>query len=283
MRHRISEMNMFPDFDITTEYKKLHILFCNDSAFDYMRPIGIRSLSLSFRDVLEDIFLDWNLRGSFTTVKEMLCGLGISDKEMKDEPTEDQLLDYIQFILNACVFVLSEVKNNEIGFSFDRNAKVFNTISAQARAIVDRLGAEIVDDGEELFITYKNDVAIAVAEQNKDIKPSIVEYLKIDNRGNLTRKAEILCTLAKALEPYERKLKGTEFGALCSDTTKLLNKIGPRHALDDKDPLERKAIAMTPEDQEKWYDRIFQMFLACMAAVPYVGFKGEIKDLQKED
>ena len=123
----------------------------------------------------------------------------------------------------------------------------------------------------------------ALAEQNPELRFSIQDYLKIDNRGDLDRKSEILCTLAKKLEPHESKFNGTEFKTLCSETTMLLNGVGPRHALNEKDHIKRKALAMTAKEQEEWYNRAFQMFLACMALLPYLEFKNEIKELKREE
>ena len=66
-----------------------------------------------------------------------------------------------------------------------------------------------------------------------------------------------------------------------SDTTELLDKIGARHALKEQDYIECKIMAMDVSEREKWYDRTFQMILACIAAIPYLGFKNEINELKR--
>lgn len=281
MRKRISEVNMIQKFDITDEYIKLNSLFCNGPAFGYARSSGNSSLSLSFRDILEELFLNWNLRGSSLTVKEMLHKLGISDKDMKAGPSEDQILDYVQFVMNACVFVLAEVRDKQLGYYCDPEAGVFYMICSKSREIMDRFSAEMEVVGHELAVIYKNDVVTAVSLQNPDIKNTIVEYQKIDNRGDLVRKGEVLCTLYKKLEPHERQFRGTELWKLYSDTTELLDKIGARHALKEQDYIECKIMAMDVSEREKWYDRTFQMILACIAAIPYLGFKNEINELKR--
>lgn len=134
-------------------------------------------------------------------------------------------------------------------------------------------------DENEYYLVYRDDVATAVSIQNEDISGSIVEYLEIDNRGDLKRKGEILCTLAKKLEDYEKLLKGSEFSSLCSDTTMLMNKIGARHSCDEKDRIASKFKTMNDAELAQWYDRTFQMFLCCMVAVPYVEEKSEIKKI----
>lgn len=63
----------------------------------------------------------------------------------------------------------------------------------------------------------------------------------------------------------------------------LFNKIGARHALKEKDCVEKKIMDMDQAEREKWYDRAFQMFLTCMAAVPYLEYKSGIRALRKDD
>ena len=283
MRQRISEKNIFPVFDVYKEYRKLAYLFHEGQAFGHQYERGRSNTCLSYRDVLEKVFLDWNLKGSFTSVKEMLNGLGISDQDMKGDSSEARLLDYIQFVINACTFVKAYVRSQNRNYYHDHEERAYKSIFDLSHLLLKKFGAEMVDEEGELCVVYIDDMATVVAEQNDDCRGSIVEYLKIDNQGDLTRKEEILCTLAKKLEEHEKQFHGTEFNSLCSDTTALLNNLGPRHSLNDNNNIKRKALKMSDADREKWYDKTFQMFLACMAAVPYLEFRNEIKDLKRDD
>lgn len=283
MRQRISQKNVFPVFDIETEYKKLKDLFFDRSAFGKILPYGRSAPCLSFNDCLKTAFLDWELRGTFTSIEEMLMSLKISDDDFSANPSEERLLDYIQFIINAASFLVSILKRRKFNVYFAGAETIFNAIADNAHLLLSRLGAEMINTPGELWVVYKDDVASCVAEQNEDIKESIIEYLKIDNRGNLQRKGELLCTLAKKLEPHEGKFNGTEFKTLCSNTTELLNKIGARHALNDKDRIEKKILRMDMAEQEKWFDYTFQLCLACMAVIPYIDIKSKIKLLKSED
>ena len=282
MRQRISDKNIFPAFSLETEYKKLHSLFFDRSEFGLLGGIlGDTRMhpSHSYNDCLSGMFLDWKLRGSFTSLEEMLFGLKISEDEFEKSCTEERLLDYIQFIANAIIFVRVEVKSGKYSI-YQASDSIFKAIIENSKLIITRLGAEMVDEDDEMFIVYKDDVATAVGIQNTDIKGSLIDYLKIDNCGDLQKKGEVLCTLAKKLEPIERQFKGTEFNGLCSDTTLLLNKIGARHAINESDNIEAKFGAMSEVELENWYDRTFQMFLACIAAQPYLEFKNEIKGIK---
>ena len=225
------------------------------------------------------MFLNWELRGSFTSLEEMLFGLQISEDIFEKACTEERLLDYIQFILNAVVFVGQEVKSGRYTI-YQAGNTICNAIVDNSHLLLDKLGAEMVNTPHELIIAYKDDVATAVSKQNPDMSTSIIEYLKIDNRFDLQKKGEVLCTLAKKLEPMESQFKGTEFGALCSDTTMLLNKIGARHAISEKDKISLKFISMENSELETWYDRTFQMIIACISVQPYIECKNEIKDIK---
>lgn len=235
--------------------------------------------SLSYNDCLQSMFLDWELRGSFTSIEEMLFGLQISEDDFDKSCTEERLLDYIQFLLNAIIFVSLEVKKRNYTI-YQVSDSIYSAIVDNSHLILDKVGAEMVEMGHEIAIAYKDDVANAAAMQVPDISSSIREYLLIDNRGDLQKKAEILGTLAKELEKVEGRFKGTEFSTLCSDTTMLLNKTGIRHAMDSRDKIETKFLAMNEQELETWYDMIFHMFLACVSVLPYLEVKNEIREIK---
>ena len=282
MRKRISDQNVFPDFSLVEEYQKLYMLFFDKGAFGTIHSyLSSRSNPcLSYCDCLQSLFLKWNLRGSFTTLEEMVTSLRITEKDFEDDINEDRVLDYIQFIINAVIFVEGEVRTGEYRLYRATDA-IFNAIKDNCQYLLGKLGAEFRQEGTELYIVYKNDIASAVIMNNPDIEISITEYLKVDNRGDLVRKGEILCTLAKKLETVESKLKGTEFKQLCTDTTRLLNNIGARHALNPKDSIEAQYLDMSAEELETWYDKTYQMLLACFAVLPYINFKKTIADMRK--
>ncbi|MBO4668268.1 MAG: hypothetical protein J5666_09140, partial [Bacilli bacterium] len=109
----------------------------------------------------------------------------------------------------------------------------------------------------------------------------IIEYQKINNRDDLARKGEVLCSSAKILEPNEQMLNDNGYRQLCKDATFLLNKTGARHALDPNDGIEAQFLAMEDQERIKWYDRAFKTVLTCMAVLPYLDFREEIKDIKR--
>ena len=134
---------------------------------------------------------------------------------------------------------------------------------------------------EEIFTVY-NDVKLEfVSKYNSDIKESIFEYLKTDNREDLKRKGEILCTLFKKLEAVESKLKSNNFGGIVKDTTFLFNKSGIRHWVENDKISSATFLKMSEKELEKWYDKTFNLFLTCMVLAEYIDDIQEIKNIKK--
>lgn len=280
-RKRLSESNIFPVFDLEFEYKKLHTLFFDTTAYGKIFDYGRKSNAVFSYDLcLQAMFLDWDLRGTFISVEEMLLGLEIGEDNFAESVTESRLLDYIQFIINGALFV--KVNHRKYNLYESAGETIFKALYENSNMIVQELGAKMVEENGEVFIVYKDEISDVIAQADEDIKASSVEYLKIDNRGDCVRKAEILCSLAKKLEPYEEKLNSTEFKSLCKDTTMLLNRSGIRHAKDPHHNIEAKFANMNAKDLEIWYDRTFHMVMACLAVVPYIDFKGDLKKLKEE-
>lgn len=281
MRIRISEKNIFPSFDIRKEYFKIEMLFCNEGVFGLVRNRGILPASLSYHFILEKYFLSWNLHGTFTSLSEMIHELGISDTYFKTKfPSEERFLDYIQFVVNAINFVDKFVDMNALKY-YRKNWSVSNAILNNISLIAEKFNTELIaDDTDEIFLSYKNDVSSVISNTIPELRGSIVEYQKFDNKYDIKRKAELLCTFAKTLEPYEKLFKGTEFNSLCSDTTMLMNNSGVRHCIDQNNKIGEKFNSMSADEILKWYDRTFEMFIACMSVVPYLRYKDELKSIK---
>lgn len=102
MRQRISEKNVFPAFDLYEEYQKLEAVFSNWRTIGTYDRWGKRIAPMyTFEDYIDNLqFESWNLRGTFITLQEMRAQLGIAKNNFKKgKVTENQLLDFIQFIL----------------------------------------------------------------------------------------------------------------------------------------------------------------------------------------
>ena len=197
------------------------------------------------------------------------------------KPLGDIILEvnnYIQFLANAILFVMEHrnltKSGEELGMAIISNMKL----------ILDHLGATFEEDDSthEVYVIYTDEVLNVVKEGCPEISSSLIEYKKIDNRGDINRKREILCSLSNHLEKVASILKKNGHTRdLYTDTSFLLNKSGIRHACSINDPIESKFINMCPDELEQWYDNTFEMIIACLAVVPYAELQNPIKELRK--
>ena len=278
MRTKISERNVFPNFSIKKEYDKLNDLFLDPNAFSVLSYSTNRRKKFSYFELLRNSFRQWDLRGSATYLEEMMVSLQICEDDFANDASTDRMLDYIQFLFNAISFL----EYNILKTSYNvRQEDVFigKSIIENCYYLLDKLDAEIKREHSEWFVVYKKDLGAAVSIQQPELKVSIVEYLKIDNRYDLKRKSEILCSLAKDLEAHKESLSTS--GQLYSDTKFLLNKSGIRHDFNLNDKQEAHFFAMNEKERIKWCDRTFEMILACMAELPYLEYKDEIQEIRR--
>ena len=283
MRAKISEKNIFPDFDLFEEYQKIEYLLSEANAIGTYNQFGKRiNPRFTMEQYINDLyFTNWNLRGTFISIEEMRMGLGIEKKRFsKENISTDLVLDFIQYAANCNLRVAETIEYCSTAYLADKNH--INVLIDNMKALLNHLGAYFSLDKEtsEVFVVYDDDLSIIVADEHPEIEISLVEYKKIDNHGDLKRKGEVLCTLYKRLEADEKKFKGTTYEKLCSDTTFLFNKTGIRHWV-EKDKIASKTfLEMQPEELELWYDRTYTMFLSCMIISQYLDIKKEIDGIK---
>lgn len=282
MRKRISEQNDFPDFNLYNEYYKIEVLLSEKKTVGMYNKFG-RFLEDYF--TIEEYigyvcFNDWNLRGTFTSIEEMRINLGIEKGSIDPENVnENKVLDFLQYAIN-CVFRTTQSMKSSSLFSDDT---IVIMLRGNIEKLIKRLNCNLKFDkkNQEFFVLYNNATATVVCSEDQDVKESILEYIQIDNRGDLKRKAEILCTLYKKLESYSEKFKGTTYKNLYDDTKLLFNKSGVRHNVDKDSIACATFLTMQKNELEKWYDRIFDLFLSCMVIERYLGSKVDIDNIKK--
>lgn len=282
MRKKISDLNTFPHFTLIEEYDKIENFFSNIFTVGIINRYGNKCepewAIESFLD--EYCFLDWKLRGTFMYIAEMRWHLHIAQDDFKKNSiTEDRLLNFLQFVLNCLKRVKEYIKKNNGVYWYD--VKAFDAVNKNINLILNRLGTKAIAQKKEIFIIYENEINTAIVNDCPEIRDSAIEYQKLSNRGNLKNKEEILCSLAKDLEKVEGKFKGTVFANMCSDTTYLLNKTGIRHWVENDIVSKETFLVMPPDEIEKWYDRTFEMILACMACLKYIDIQAEIKSIKQ--
>ena len=276
---RLSKRNPFPNFSIKREYQKLDALFHDTRAFSVTNYATYHRKYFSYYDVLNNTFLQWEYRGSDITLEEMMISSHISDEDFSN-PSEEKLLYYIQFLFNAITFLKQRILNSTFNIC-QEDLLIEKAMIENCYLLLDKLKAEVRQEYSEWYVVYKNDVASAVSVQHPELEARIIDYLKLQNGKNLERKKEILGSLSNDLETKEKEICDKGFKQLCSDTTFLLNKAGIRHELVSNDKQKAFFLALDEQGRIKWYDRIFEMFLACMAELPYLKYKDEIEKIRK--
>lgn len=209
----------------------------------------------------------------------MRTQLGIAKNNFKKgKVTENQLLDFVQFILNCWFRVVTTIERCTVAYLSDKGA--LQMLFENCRYLEDKLYCQdcIDKNTNEIYVVYQNETSAAVSQKNTI---SLTDYRRIDNRGDLQRKGEILCTLSKKLESIEAKIKGTEFYSLYNDTTFLFNKIGARHWTGKHELACATFMKMSDEELEGWYDTAYEMVVACIAVIPYLDSKSKIKEIKK--
>lgn len=284
MRKRISEQNTFPNFDLYNEYRKIDVLLSETKTVNLYNRYGrLLPNYFTIEEYIEFMcFNNWNLRGTFTSINEMRKGLGIQKGAIRfDNVIEDQVLDFLQYALN-CVHRASKSMTHATKSLFSDDT-LPTMIRENIEMLVSKLNCTIKYDkkNQEFFVVYNNVMAEVVAKHQGDIAGSVFDYIQIDNRGDLKRKAEILCTLYKRLEACAEQYKGTSYKNIFDDTKLLFNKSGVRHNVDKDSIACATFLQMDNDELEKWYDRIFDMFLSCMEISRYLEIKSDVDNIKR--
>ena len=172
--------------------------------------------------------------------------------------TQDFLL-YCEMILNMWEGVLKE--NLTIQKLREIMLDVIQTIVYDLGELNHE--ARRLSDGKVLVV-QKDAAVTAVADiVTPDLADALVEYNHHLLKGNIEAKKVILKKLADALEPRRAELKAIN-KTVESDFFYMVNTMNVRHNnCDPKDPGKyvQKFAVLTPGEQEKWYDDIYQQGL----------------------
>jgi hypothetical protein len=280
---KLSEITPLTNFDLQEAYLRIErmlseLLMIYNSFHD---PI------FSVEKYLESSFQEWHLKGNFIDVSEMRRAIGIEKKILsKGNLTEERVLYFLQYAINCTAYVMNCFDQNDYsgkyGLSIQPN--LVKSLFTNIKELISYLKADLIYDKEkcEFYISYSNNIADVISIQMPELKRNLTEYLLLDNTNDLERKRGILCLLYTELEPKMGKLEKAGFSTLVDNAGFLFNRANIRHSLkDDK----TKAIFGELSDAEilTWYDRTFDLFLACMSLLPYVErHKDEINSIKQK-
>lgn len=284
MRRKISEVNRFPQFDLYIEYQKIERLLSEQPVVGTYDRWGVKlPPRLTMEEYIDQFcFTDWGLRGTFLSIEEMRRGLCIDKLRFTKKSIDEELvLDFIQYAANCNFRFASTIHRCAEAYIEDKN--YINAMNENLKALSERLGACFSIDGEtsEIFIVYGDELSASVSAQRPELEDALREYKKIDSHNDLKRKGEILCALFDDLAAEEKKLKGTVYETLFSDTMFLFDKIGVRDWKDGTKRVGEPFLATTPQELELWYDRTYTMFLSCKVISDYLDIGQELRRLRQ--
>lgn len=287
MLKRISEMNQNLD-DLGTEYKRIEYLFSENMCICYedrthswdftLKYFEGRTPTHTLQEVFEILFGSWHLRGKFISVTDMRTVLGITKEQLSEQVTTDSFLHFIQIILNAAVHIRKSERDVGPFTAVDH-------IRDSCMRILNSLGykLEYTDDTNEFYIVSAHDVAVAVEEAFPDVAHKVRQYRRVDLKGNLESKAEILCTLYKDLEDIQPQMNARPFcKTMCTDATSIFNDLGIRHNKSNQPHVQERVLRMDAPERETWHDRAYDLYLACKVVSSYLAILPEIKKLRAQ-
>lgn len=256
MKHFLESLQRRIDF--RNEYEKLEDLVIGET-----KSRAYSDYESRLNRLIEDNFLKWGHRGSYTSLDEVRDQLGFSFEfdsynhlqlSRNTIKMEDYFL-YCEMIFNLvadleyCIF--GYIDNNYLKSIIDTMDYVIETCGYERKKV----------DGE-IQIVQKNAVAFQVAEEEPNIEDAIIEYNHYLLKGNIDEKKNILRKIADALEPDRDTISSVNKKA-ADDFFYMVNNLNLRHNnVTPGDKNYKKAVAeMNSDELEKIYDMVYEQAL----------------------
>lgn len=238
-------------FDADKELKNLNYLLRKPEYF------GRFSYSEnSIEDVLRESFLNYKGRQTVTSFEQMqkLIYSGTNN-------TTDLLFTYSECLIDMFKELWDSFRDKERNF-------IVEIITPNIERFLNLSNHELIEleDGREIIVeknAYASEVSQIISANNIQEAIKVLEYNHFANKGNLSRKREILKSLADYLEPLRKELNadGKLPEVLRSQNKKIVaieklfemyNNLGVRHNND-----KQYSKGFSEQEMEEWYDDIY--------------------------
>ena len=264
------------EIDFSKEYRKLEEMVVvenySDSAF----------IHYSINDWVEHNFRDWEKRNNYTSFSEIREQVGFPIKIYNEGYSfrcsvgmEDYFL-YCEMLQNILIGLngLSMPPKMRKGIEY---------IAKTSIATIEKAGFEFKKIDTKWMIIEKNAIAVEVADIVPELADAVIEYNHYLLRGDLKRKKELLKKIADAVEPKRRMLNTINKSAT-DDFFWMVNKMNIRH--NNCDPLDKNNYfkefdELASEEQEMWYDKIYDQALMLFVLLEYQKRNLEIQRFKK--
>ncbi len=227
----------------------------------------------SIYDIASRNFLNWHLRNNYIDFEYFFTSTGLEEiVEMSHRGCEisiEEFIYYCEYILN--IFLLSDVGGQTyVRFIKDNISNLLEKLNYVSHFA----------DGK-WHIVEKNVIVSECADivqDNYDLGESIYSFNYRENKGNINKKADILCRLYKYIEGIAAQAKQYGYSNLLEDIKELMNKLDIRHIATLKQATVIEDMDKT--EYEEWIDELFKMALSLIVLTDYTAKKKDIKELK---
>ena len=272
------EENPLPDFDFHDEMIQIEMLFQS-----HILSFGYKEYTLeNYAD--KRCFSEWRSREGCADTDEMRAGLNIDGILRSGNPSESEVLTYLQYVINIAELCRRSF-NREDAQGYDFDIRNYTQLLSRVRDILKKLHYDYryVDEKEFIFI-LPHDVTMDAAIPDRPFDPlygAITEYRSTSAAGNLVRKRELLTRMGSAIESYPDNLKNGN-NLLYSRIEFLLNHVNIRYDnFEGEERIERVA-SMSPSELEDWYDETYRMLLVRILSHESLERIGRVDQLASE-
>lgn len=250
-----------PDFDYHDALIQIEMLFQS-----HILSFGYKEYSLeTFAD--KKYFADWKGRERCADTDEMRTGLGIDRILQEEDPSETEVLTYLQYTLNIAELCRRSF-NTEKNPGYDFDIRNYTELLSRIRELLKRLNydAKYIKEKDLIYLVPHDPASEAVEmDEENPVTSLITEYRSSASAGQLDRKKELLKQLGDTVSEYDDNGRGSG-GRLYRKIAFLMDSFGIEQESDDAEAKTNPEVAaevqkMTPQEVENWYDETYQLIL----------------------
>ena len=248
---------VLPDYDYHDEMIQIEMLFQS-----HILSFGYKEYTLeNYAD--KRSFSHWKAKEGCEDTDEMRAGLNIDGILRSANPSESEVLTYLQYVINISELCRRSYNKEEAqGYEFDiRN---YTQLISRVRDLLRRLHYDYryVEQKEFIFIVPHDPAADAAIPDvpGNPLYGALTEYRSTSSAGNLARKRELLQEIGRTIENYPDNLKNGN-NLLYSRIEFLLNNINIRYDNTSGEERVERVSQMNEGELEDWYDETFRMLL----------------------
>lgn len=277
MSDQISMNRVSDSYDYHDAMIQIEMLFQS-----HILSFGYKEYSLeTFVD--KKYFADWKGNEGNNDTDEMREGLHIDGILASADPSENEILTYLQYTLNIAELCRRAFNRNQIqGYNFDiRN---YTELLSRIREILKRLKYEVkyIPEKEFIFLVPHDPAADAVALLNpSDMGNAITAYNSFTLSGKLDEKRQILDELGKTIEEFTDNMEPAN-ASLFRHIEFLLGSVNIRNNNKEGEAKIDRVAAMGDKELEKWYDEAYQMMLLRILQHDNEDRVSRVRDLEEE-